>query len=889
MKINFKSFLPHLIALGIFLAISILYFHPALEGYTLKAHDVETYRGMSKELVDFRAETGEEALWTGSMFSGMPGTQISVVSNPVLSTVNRVLSLGLPHPLDKFFLTMLGFYILLLSFKVDYKIAIIGSVAYALSSYFIVIFQAGHITKSLAIAYMAPTLAGVVLLYRGKVWLGTGVFALFLGLELLSSHLQITYYLAFIVFFYVVSQFVVYVKEYKISDFIKKSALLLIAVVLAVSTNMVNLWGTIEYGKYTTRGKSDLVKPHSANQTSGLDKDYITAWSYGTGETFSLMLPFVKGGGSQPMFMLHPKQVSESALEKIGDDIVSPQMQQQTYNRIANETSYWGNQGFTSGNVYAGIIVVFFFLLAMYYVKGVTKWFLFAVMALTIMLSWGKNMMWLTDLFLDYLPGYNKFRSPSMILVVAELILPLLAMLFLNYLYQNRDDVQKNIKGFYIIFGGLVSFLFLLYLLPETFFNFFPAGQGHLTLEYLNKVQPDADDAQKMAMISYYNQEYYPMLKEIRISIFRADIFRALIFLVLSAGIIYGFVLDKIKLAGTVIAIGVLMFVDLFFIDLNYLNNDNYESDDRFWVEAINNKIPYRAFEGDYSILNQELQGNEKALKEIEQKVREARDKSEEGITQQEIDAINFGVLNKYTNFRVYAVNNPFNESRTSYFYKSLGGYHGAKLKRYQEVIDSCLSRNNMAVLNMLNAKYIVEYQYDNRRKQIGTKVQQNPNALGNAWFVKEVKFVNSANEELDALKQENGFNPANVAIVDSKFKHLIDNDFKYDSSATIKLESYAPNHLVYSYESSTPQIVVFSEIFYDLGWQAYIDDKPVEHFRANYILRGLEVPAGKHKIEFRYTLKSYDMGTKMQPLAFILILLLLGNGIYKDLFLKKK
>ncbi len=890
MNFNFKALLPHLLALGIFLTISIAYFHPALEGYTIVAHDVKTYRGMSKELIDFRKDTGTEALWTNSMFGGMPATQISVEAFGLGGVIGRIIGLGLPHPLNKFFISLLGFYILLLSFKVDFKLSILGAIAFAFSSYFIVLFQAGHLTKSLAIAYMAPTLAGVVLLYRGKVFLGAGLFGLSLALELMSSHLQITYYLIFIIFFYVLSQFVKYILEKRVVDFIKYSSLLLLVVVFSVAVNMVNLWGTIEYGKYTTRGKSELVKENSSNQTSGLDRDYITAWSYGTGETFSLFLPFVKGGGSQTLAQLHPEKVTPSFLEGLGENIVSPAYQKEVYSRLPNESAYWGNQGFTSGNVYVGIIIFFLFILSLFYVKGIFKWFLLGVTILTIMLSWGKNLMWFTNLFLDYLPGYDKFRSPSMILVVAELIMPLLAVLFLDYLIKHKEEIKGNIKKYYVSTGSFVLFLVVLMALPETFFNFFPNGQGSLTLEYLKQAQPDMDANQRLSIMNFYNGEYYPMVKAVRISIYQSDIFRALVFVLLTSGIIYLYITDKIKSILMIVVLGVLISIDLISVDLNYLNNDHYDYGEGNWEEAMSNAIPYEAFDGDYYILQQELADKPKALAEIERKVNEAKAKSTGGLSKLEIDAINFGVLNKYTDFRVYSVNNPFNESRTSFLYKSLGGYHGAKLKRYQEVIDSCLSKNNQEVLNMLNAKYIVQYEYDKYRKQNGTKILQiNPNALGNAWFVQKVKFVDSPNEELEAMKIEKGFKASKVAIVDKRFKNLIDPNFTYDSLASIKLISYAPNDLVYESEANSKQVAIFSEIYYDLGWKAYVDGKEVEYFRANYILRGLEIPQGKHKIEFKYALKSYDIGTRVQPVAVIIILLLLGFGVYQELKNKEK
>lgn len=879
MKINIKPFLPHLLALVIFIGISMVFFHPSLSGYSLKAHDVTTYKGMSKELIDFRNETGEEALWTNSMFGGMPATQISVEGGGAITSFTRMLYLGLPHPINKLLLTMISFYILLLSFKVDFKLAIIGAIGFSLSSYFIIILQAGHMTKSLAIAEMSFVLAGVVYAYRNKMILGAGIFGLGLALEIAANHLQITYYLALIVLFFVLSELYRHIQNNQIKKFIITSLVLLGVMVLSVGTNAVNLWGTIEYGKYTTRGKSEL-KTEGKNQTTGLDKDYVTAWSYGTGETFSLLLPFVKGGGSVTLAELHPEAVSLDNLEAQSGEL-NPQSANQVISQIPNESSYWGNQGFTSGNVYVGAIFVYLFLLSLVFIKDKSKWFLLLIMIITIGLSWGKNMMWLSDLFLDYVPGYNKFRAPSMILVVAELIIPLLGMLFLNYLFKNKEEFKVKITWFYFVTGGLVLFLVVLASLPETFFNFFPSGQGELTLDYIEKVKPELNAQQQMGIVQFYNSEYYPFLKNVRISIFQSDIFRTLAFIILSGIVLLAFTFDKINKTVLTIILGLLILIDIWSVDVNYLNNIDYDNDGKFWVENNESQVPYSISAGDEQIFNAELGQNQMALAEIKQKIKDKNDEREDGLTKKEVDAIRFGVLNKYTNFRVYSLSNPYNESRTSYFYKSLGGYHGAKLKRYQELIDSCLRYNNVEVINMLNAKYVVEYRTDqNGRKQ--TMTQTNPQALGNAWLVNNVKIVANANEELDALKIENGFKARDIAVVDQKFKSLVKNDISIDPKGFIKMNSYAPNKITYTFSANSEQVAVFSEIFYDLGWKAFIDGKAVDHFRANYILRGLKIPAGDHKIEFRYELNSFKTSKIIQPIAFILILLILGFGIYK-------
>lgn len=885
MNINLKAFLPHFLALVVFIGISMSFFHPALSGYSLKTHDVKTFKGASKELTDYRSEFKEEALWTNSMFGGMPGIQISVRQNKMTYYLHKVIQLGLPYPVGVLWLYMLGFYILLLSLKVDFKLAIIGAIAFGFSTYFFVIIQAGHITKTYAIAYMAPTLGGIILAYRGRLLLGLSTFALFLALELLSNHIQITYYFVIVILAVVISEMIRFIRENDFKKFIKISLFLLGVSLLPILTSLGNLWGTIEYGKHTTRGVSELSND-KANKTGGLDRDYATAWSYGVGETFSFMLPYVKGGGSTPLFMLHESSVSDEQLDQL-DSKMDDRVKSQLFNQVRNETSYWGDQSFTSGNDYVGIIIVFLALLALFYLKGHLKWFLLGVIVLSFMLSWGKNMMWFTNFFLDYVPGYNKFRAVSMILVIAELCFPILGILFLNYLIKNRAEVNENINRFYIGFGMFFLLLLSFVLSPETFFNFFPAGQGQLTLDYLNQVQPDMPLEQQNSVMQFYNNEYYPFLKKVRISIFQTNIYRGLAFFIITALVILGFIKSKMNSVGLSIVIGLLILVDMWSINVGYLNNKDYDADSRFWVEANEGELPYKAFSGDETIYQLESGNLPIIAKEVAEKTSLAKEESEDGLSPEKIAAIKFNVLNKYTNFRVFSVSNPFNEARTSYFYKSLGGYHGAKLKRYQELIDTCLSRNNQKVLDMLNAKYIVQYQNDpSTKEQNNTLIQPRNSALGNVWFVNNVRLVENADEEIVALKEENGFNPLDFAVVDKRYeKSLNKKDLSgRDVTATISMESYAPNHLTYLSNSTTSQVAIFSEIFYDLGWKAYIDGKPVDHFRANYVLRGLSIPAGEHKIEFKFSLKSYSISSIISPLAFVIMLILFGVGVYKGM-----
>lgn len=804
-KIDFAKLTPHLVAIVIMVIITFAYFHPLLEGKKLFQSDITHWKGMSKEILDYRASTGKEALWTNSMFGGMPAYQISVKHHSnFIAFFDKVFTLNLPHPAGLVFLYFIGFYILLVSLRVNPWLAIGGALAYAFSSYFLIIIEAGHNSKAHAIGYMAPVIAGILMTFRGKIYLGSLLTALFLSLELKANHLQITYYLMLIVLLLGICVFIDSLKNKKIKEFIKASGFLIVAAILALATNITNLWSTWEYGKDTIRGKTELTT-EKENRTSGLDKDYATQWSYGIAETYTLMIPNAKGGASDALGN------NEKAMRGIDPQIA---------NNIAGQNHYWGDQPFTSGPVYVGAIIVFLFILGLFVTKGNTRWWLLAVVVLSILLSWGKNFMPLTDFFLHYVPGYNKFRAVSMILVMANFAIPLLAILGLQAIFDNKDILLKNRKPLWISLGITGGLTLLFYILPDTFFSF------------LSQSEIAAIDQQRQTLDSSQLQGFDQIvsnLKAARINIFKADALRSLLLILAAAALVYTWLNTKLNKAYIYAGFALLVVIDMIPVASRYLNKDDFQS-----RSLVAN--PYKPTEADQLI-----------LKDTD------------------------------PNFRVFNLTvSTFQDASTSYFHKSIGGYHGAKLRRYQEIIDHHIVKNNMNVLNMLNTKYFIIPGQDRR-----PEIQINFDALGNAWFVSEIKTVDNADQEINALTD---FNPAVTAVVDKRFNNLIGN-FKpaVDSTSSIKLTKYAPNKLNYTYQSNIDQLAVFSEIYYDKGWKAFIDNKPAPHFRVNYILRGMIVPAGNHEIEFRFEPAVYYTGNIIASVSSIILLLLAAFYIFTE------
>lgn len=790
---QFSKAKPHIIIIVLFALISFAYFSPIIEGKRIDGHDVKTWIGMSKEISDFRDSSGNEALWTNSMFSGMPAYQISVkYSSNLVRYIDKVISLGFPRPANLLFLYLLGFYLLLLSLKVDYRVAAVGAIAYAFSSYFFIIIQAGHMTKAHAIAYLPMVVASVIYTYRGKLLLGGTLTALTVALELYSNHLQITYYLIFILIFIGLYQLFQDYKSQNLPSFFKRSAVLILAALLATGTCFTRLKTTMDYGKDSTRGKSELTS-NIENKTKGLDKDYATQWSYGIAETMTLLIPNFHGGASQGE--LSTNSETYNALKR------SPNAKK----IIKSLPLYWGDQPIVSGPTYAGAIVIFLFLLSLFLLKGRFKYWILSLTVLSIFLAWGKNFMPLTELFLDFFPGYNKFRAVSMILIVAEFTLPLLAFLALNnFIFSDADKLskQKSLKNAFFITSS-ITLLFAL--VPNIFFDFVGFNDSMLAS---NGWPVEALQSDRASMLSN-------------------DAWRSFFFILLAFLSLFFFLKHKVSSNNVILIFAVLLLFDMWTINKRYLNDSHF-------IRSSKVKIPYKASQAD-----------------------------------------NFILSDNDPNFRVFNQSvSTFNDASTSYFHKSIGGYHGAKLKRYQELIDSHISKGNMQVLNMLNTKYFI--------LQNG-KVNRNPNVLGNAWFIKDTKIVENADDEILAL---NNFDASSIAIIDKRFKSLI-KEFSSDSLSSIKLDEYQPNYLKYSSSSKENQIAVFSEVYYDKGWNSYIDGELVSHFRANYILRAMNIPKGNHTIEFRFEPEIFKIGERISLASSILLIFSLIFVSVRELKLK--
>jgi hypothetical protein len=804
-KISFKFLWPYLAAILFFILMSAIYFSPALDGKKLMQSDIAKWRGMSKEIIDYREKTGEEPLWTNSMFGGMPAYQISAVfKGNFFVHIDKFLKLGLPHPLNILFLYFLGFFILLLALRMNIWLAILGAIGFAFSSYFFIIIEAGHNSKAHAISYMAPVIAGILLTYRGKYLWGAAIFAIFLALQLRTNHLQITYYLMIIILIFGITQLMETIQKKNYQKFFKATALLVIAAIFAVAANISNIWATYEYGKYTIRGASELTSERE-NRTTGLDIDYATQWSYGIPETFTLLIPDFMGGASGKS----PKEASNTFSEL--QRTVGPQAAREY---LSYFSLYWGKQPFTSGPVYAGAIMVFLFVLGLIVIKGKYKWWLLSATVISIMLAWGKNFMPLTEFFLHYVPGYNKFRAVSMTLVIADLTIPLLGMLALKEIFTEGIARNKSLRSLALAFSITGGLILLLIATAGALFDFSAPSDRQL-------------------LQAGFPQSLINAVMADRLALLRSEAFRSLIFIALAALALWLAISQKMKKEYVFIILIALVIFDMWPVNKRYLNEENFEN-----ARRVEN--PWPATAADQQIL---------------------QDKDP-----------NFRVLNQAVN--------TFNDASTSYYHKSIGGYHGAKLRRYQELIDFHISQNNMNVLNMLNTKYII---YPDQNRQ--PRAQINPGALGNAWAVRNFRMVKNADEEINAL---NDFNPRSEAIVDKRFEKYLENfNPNPDPNVAIELISYAPNKLVYSFKSTSDELVVFSEIYYDKGWNVYIDGEKLPYFRANYVLRSMVVPAGNHEIVWKFEPAVYHTGSYISAIASILILLTFFAGVGAELKVK--
>lgn len=818
-----KKYLPDLIVLALFSIISFAYFFPAdIEGRILYRHDSSAGKGLGHELTEYYEQTGEHSRWTNSAFGGMPTYQIapSYSSTDGLNLAINTYHLWLPENVWLIFSYLLGFYILLRAFDFRQWMAALGAVIWAFSSYFLIIIAAGHLWKVMALAYLPPMIAGVVLAYRGKLLWGFILTAIFTAFEVKANHVQMTYYYLFIIAFLVIAFLVEAIRQKQQKRFLKATAVCLAGAAIGVAINLSNLYHTWQYQKESMRGKTELAKGQSADQTdSGLGREYITQWSYGIGETWTLLIPNTKGGASIPMSQ------NETAMAKANPEYA------ELYNQMGQ---YWGEQPGTSGPVYVGAFVLMLFVLGLFIVKGPVKWALLAATILSILLSWGHNFMPLTNFFIDYFPMYSKFRTVASILVIAEFTIPLLAMLALKKVVDEPELLTTKIKFVYASFGLTAGVCMLFAIAPTMFFSDFISSTemkalAHFPSEVLNSLLPN--------------------IREMRQAMFTADCWRSFFIIVVGTLLLLLFKAKKLNATVMIFSMLALCLIDLWQIDKRYLNDDMF-------VSAAEREAPIEMTQTDEQILG---------------------DKTSMG---------NFRVLNFATN--------TFNENNTSYYHKSIGGYHPAKLRRYQELIESYIAPQMTVtapaiadamgdmtklngdslfpVLNMLNTRYFILPLQGGQTAPI-----KNPYGYGNGWFVDKVKYVDNANSELDAIGKTM---LRHEAVADKKFEQTLGQSKQQTGEATVTLTSYKPNHLTYDVKSSTGGIVVFSEVYYP-GWTATIDGNPAEVGRVDYVLRGIQMPAGSHKVEMMFYPKSVDNTETVAYIAYLLLFATIAAGVF--------
>ena len=816
-----KKYLPDVLVVIIFAVISFAYFFPAdLDGRILYRHDSSAGRGAGQETAEYHERTGKVSRWSNATFSGMPTYQTapSYQSVSVLNQAVKAYHLWLPENVWYVFAYLLGFYILLRAFDFRQSLAALGSIVWAFSSYFFIIIAAGHIWKVMALAYLPPMIAGIVLAYRGKYLWGFIVTAIFAAFEVDANHVQMTYYYLFIILFMIIAYLVDAIRKKRMAQFVKATAVCAAGALIGILMNISNLYHTWQYAQESMRGKSELVKKDAGNQTSsGLDRDYITQWSYGVDETWTLLVPNAKGGASVPL------AANTEAMKKADPNFM------QIYQQLGQ---YWGDQPGTSGPVYVGAFVLMLFILGLFIVKGPIKWALLAATILSILLSWGHNFMPFTNFFLDYIPMYSKFRTVASILVIAEFTIPLLAMMALKKIVDEPDLLTKKAKFVYISFGLTGGIALLFALMPTLFFSDFISSQEleafkSIPAEYLSPLESN--------------------LRSIRESIFTADCWRSFWIIVIGTLLLFLYKFKKLKAEYMVGAIAILCLIDMWQVNKRYLN-------DEMFVEKSVREQAQPMTQTDRQIL---------------------QDKS-----------LDYRVLN--------LASNTFNENETSYYHKSIGGYHAAKLRRYQELIDAYISPEMQKmmpaiakaggdmtkvdgdslfpVLNMLNAKYFIVPLQANQTVAI-----ENPYVYGNAWFVDKVTYVKNANEELDTLGK---LNLRHEAVADARFQSQLGESKNQDSTSIVKLTAYEPNQLTYDVRSATGGIVVFSEIFYP-EWTATVDGKPVEIGRVDYVLRALNVDKGHHKVVLTFDPKSVKQTETVAYLSYGVLLLVVLFAVY--------
>ena len=1004
MNTFFRNNWVHFAIIAIFFVLTYFYFAPQFEGYGLKQHDIEMHKGMSHEVADHREQTGKETLWTNSMFGGMPTMQISLLyeGNYIGDAISAFVKV-FPPPAGVVFLYMLGFYIFALCLRLNPWVGLFGAIAFGFSSYDIIILQAGHNSKALAVAFMAPVVGAFIMAYQRNLKWGIILSALFMTMEISMNHLQVSYYLGILLFGLAVALLIDAARKKNLKHFFLASGGLLAAYLVAVLINYGNISLTNSYAKHTIRGGNDITMnpdgtSNKVNSTSGLDRDYVTQWSYGIGESFTLLSPYVKGGGTVTL-----------ADSPFAEDAENLDLTREQLNGVMNYPVYWGDQPGTSGPVYVGVIVFFLALLALIFVKNPIKWALLAVTLLTLALSWGKNFMGLTDFFLDHVPGYNKFRAVTILLIVVELCIPVMGVLFLNYLVKERENLVSQKKKFFVASGGFIAFLLILkmaglgdnYMSENDKAQFAQIEQAKQNIKDGIKAQVmqmdpstqaqyginPADAAQLDQFVEAQYEQYIEKnnlqqlkispeeIKTVRESVFNASMNRSLLFSVLAAGILALLFFTQLPAIAIVAALTVLVALDLMPVANNYLGKQELGAGYKYWDTKANTLYPISVTNADLEILDIETTMNPQLKSIVDKAAKEGSRKADElGLSGKEknrvIDSYRFAALNRNTNYRVFDIRGNFSSAQASYFHKSLGGYHGAKLRNIQNLFEYHLSQNNSRVYDMLNVKYFIQEDEQGNRM-----ASPNMTALGNAWLVKRVESYATPDEEIRALgnafevknigqgqlivngeaKQSanvygseslkyvlqgdsinvpmaNGMSEGMEAVfvmdvngktnlvpkmtldldtarsflklaelkVTNEFKHreeavmlkseadkLSSKTFSGDGSVVMK--TYAPDKITYESNTQGKQFAVFSEVYYPEGWTATIDGKQADIRKVNYLLRGLELPAGKHRIEFSFMLEKYEKSTLWAILGSLIVFLAIAWGLYTEFRKRRK
>ncbi len=983
----------YLVIIGIMFLVVAAFFKPQFEGYGLKQHDVKEWKGMSNETEMYRSETGAEPKWSSSSFAGMPAEQISLhyPGNWFKSMMNFYFDL-FPSPMGLILLHFISFLLFARLLKLNPWVGLLGAIAFSFASYELIVIQAGHSTKSAATAFLPAILGAFIYAYKSRKILGIVLVGIFMSFELAVNHVQITYYFLIVLAFVGIYFLIDAVKQKELKRFALTSAGMIGAIILAFGVNSGNILLTNDYGKLSIRGGNDVtINPDgtaASHQSSGLDRDYITQWSYGVDETFTLLSPYVKGGASEPLG-------NSPFAESIQNSDLTPDQ----INNALKGYSYWGTQPITSGPVYIGIIVLMLAFLSLFFLKDRIKWALLAVTILAVMLSWGKNFMGLTNFFIDHVPAYNKFRAVTMILIIAELTLPIMGVLFLNELIKQRDSILEQKKKFLVITGVFVLFLIVVrvvglndgYSNPTESKQY--AGLYDVYAKQIGQMDPQVAmsnyqlDVSNQQQVSQFIQmqvdsqmEAYTALKMARKGVFNSSMNRSIIFAILAGGLFLIFLYTKSgKTANAVLISGLLILTaaDMIPVAYNYLGGveDASGAGYKYWEEKGLTFYPIAATKGDGEILESEIRQNPSLASKVligkEKGEKKADELGYDGAARMNvINSYRFYALQSATNYRVLDYSGAFSDSRASYFHKSLGGYHGAKLRNFSNLVDFHLSRTNNKVLDMMNVKYFLQP----LQNGLDTAIL-NPTALGNAWLVKNVKEYATPNDEIRALgstfklenkgqgvllvnklpvkeakvygseslqylipgrdtipvqlsngipvgeevmfvmdvrgntnlvpmmtmqmdtaksftslvqlKVESSFDPANEAVMlNSMAKQL--SKKKFSGEGTIKLTGSIPNKLTYEADLKGDQLAVFSEIYYPLGWKAFVDNKEVPILKVNYLLRGLELKDGKHKIEFVYDIPKYHTVNMVARIGSIILLLLFAGVVYFE-FRKKK